>query len=179
MISLCGGASVVTLAPSLCHTLLLCHHGPDDIIRFCQHNQTLFETVLKAVFSDSPPTGSGSTSTEITAGQKASCDELEYGTDRGRKPGNGRVWSVTCGGNTVGRKASRPAGQSLRTAVRDHSSREIPSSTSPEPQPTPPTSDQILSSPIDRPRGAPPQPPTPSCDQPGASQPLGQGNGAV
>ena len=30
--------------------------GPDDIIRFCQHNQTLFETVLKAVFSDSPPT---------------------------------------------------------------------------------------------------------------------------
>ena len=40
--------------------------GPDDIIRFCQHNQTLFETVLKAVFSDSPPTGSGSTSAEIT-----------------------------------------------------------------------------------------------------------------
>ena len=25
MISLCGGASVVTLAPSLCHTLQLCH----------------------------------------------------------------------------------------------------------------------------------------------------------
>ena len=46
--------------------------GPDDIIRFCQHNQTLFETVLKAVFSDSPPTGSGSTSAEITAGHKAS-----------------------------------------------------------------------------------------------------------
>ena len=34
--------------------------GDDDIIRFCQYNQKLFETVLKAVFSDSPPTGSGS-----------------------------------------------------------------------------------------------------------------------
>ena len=24
--------------------------GPDDIIRFCQHNQPLFEMVLRAVF---------------------------------------------------------------------------------------------------------------------------------
>ena len=39
--------------------------GPDDIIRFCQHNQTLFETVLKAVFSDSPPTGSESTGSAL------------------------------------------------------------------------------------------------------------------
>ena len=34
--------------------------------------------------------------------------------------GNGRVRSGTCGGNTSGREAARPAGQSLRTAVRDH-----------------------------------------------------------
>ena len=59
--------------------------GPDDIIRFCQHNQTLFETVLKAVFSDSTPTGSESTSTEITVGQKASYEELEYGTEEGSR----------------------------------------------------------------------------------------------
>ena len=50
--------------------------GPDDITRFCQHNQALFELVLKAVFSDNPPTGAGSTSTEITARQKASYEEI-------------------------------------------------------------------------------------------------------
>ena len=33
--------------------------------------------------------------------------------------GNGRVRSVTCGVKTSGRKASRPAGQRLRTAARD------------------------------------------------------------
>ena len=50
--------------------------GPDDITRFCQHNQALFELVLKAVFSDNPPTGSGSTSPEVTARQKASYEEI-------------------------------------------------------------------------------------------------------
>ena len=40
--------------------------GPDGIIRFCQHNQTLFDTVLKAVFSDSPPTGSESERRSLT-----------------------------------------------------------------------------------------------------------------
>ena len=46
--------------------------GPDDIIRFCMHNQDLFEMVLKAALADSPPVGAGSSSPEIVAGQKAS-----------------------------------------------------------------------------------------------------------
>ena len=46
------------------------------MIRFFQHNQELFENIVEAVFSDSPPTGSGSTSAEITAGQKASYEEI-------------------------------------------------------------------------------------------------------
>ena len=54
--------------------------GDDDMIRFFQHNQELFENIVAAVFSDSPPTGSGSTSAEITAGQKASYEEISMCT---------------------------------------------------------------------------------------------------
>ena len=54
--------------------------GTSDMIRFFQHNQELFENIVSAVFSDSPPTGSGSTSVEITAGQKASYEEISLCT---------------------------------------------------------------------------------------------------